>query len=123
GSESCSSGGELEALGTELGVLREAEREQRCAVGRTKLVGETPAVVVADVYRGRRRLVAGEQPPLRLEVPLERAVEVEVVLGQVREDEHGEADAIQAAELRAVRSRLHRDTAVAGVQHRSKAAL
>ena len=40
-----------------------------------------------------------------------------MILAQVREDERGEADAIEAAELRAVRRRLHRAAAVTGVEH------
>ena len=40
-----------------------------------------------------------------------------MILAQVREDERGEADAIEAAELRAVRRCLHRAAAVTGVEH------
>jgi hypothetical protein len=44
-------------------------------------------------------------------------VEVEVVLGQVGEDEHVEADAVKATLLRAVRGCLHDAAAVACVEH------
>ncbi len=53
--------------------------------------------VVADVHHGRRRLRPCEESPLRLEVLLHRAVQVEVVLAQVREDEDVEADTVEAA--------------------------
>ena len=52
---------------------------------------------------------AGEQPALRLEVLLHVAVQVEVILREVREDERVEADAVEPREVRAVRRRLERD--------------
>ena len=52
-------------------------------------------MLVADVDRRRRRLGAGEQPPLRLVVVLHRPVQVEVVLGEIREDQRLETDAVE----------------------------
>ena len=46
-----------------------------------------------------------------------------MVLRQVREDERGEADAVEPAERRAVRRRLHARAAVAGVEHLPELAL
>ena len=54
--------------------------------------------LVADV--DDRALGLGEEGGLRLVVGLHRAVEVEVVLRQVREDEHGEARAARAGPAR-----------------------
>ena len=74
----------------------------RRAPERAQLLRELAPVGVADVDRGGRRLRADEEPPLGGEVALHRAVEVEMLLGQVRERERGEADPGQAAELGAV---------------------
>ena len=60
-----------------------------------QLRGEPPPPLVADVHD--RALGLLEQRALRLEVALHRAVEVEVVLRQVREDEHREARAREPA--------------------------
>ena len=108
---------EHELLGPNLGVVGEAERDQRRAPRLLELVGELPAPRVADVHRGRRRRRAREEPPLRHVVLLHRAVEVEVVLRQVREHERIEADAVEPVQHRGVRGRLERDAAVARVEH------
>jgi hypothetical protein len=94
---------------------------------RAQLVGELAAVWIAHVDgRGRASPVEvrlGEEPALRVEVVLHRRVEVEVVLGEVREDERAEADAEQALERRAVRGRFERAAAIAGVEHLAEGAL
>ena len=61
-----------------------------------------------------------EERALRGEVLLHRAVEVEVVLRQVREDEHREPRAVEPALRLGDRRRLHRARAVAGVDHLAK---
>ena len=101
----------IERVGPELGVVGEAVRE-----GVGPVLGELAAPRIADVDR-RRRTPLEEEPPLRLEVVLHRPVQVEVVLRQVRERERAEADALETAELGAVRGRLHRGAAVARVEH------
>ena len=58
-----------------------------------------------------------EEPALRLEVLVHRPVKVEVILGQVREDESGEPNPDETLERRRVRRRLHRAASVAGVEH------
>ena len=58
-----------------------------------------------------------EQPALRVVVRLHRAVEVEVLVREVREDEHGEADAVETALDGCVRRRFHRARPVARVDH------
>ena len=76
---------------------------------------EPAAVLVADVDHGAVGLV--EQRALRLEVRLHRAVEVEVVLRQVREDEHREPRAREPPLRLRDRGRLHHARAVARVDH------
>ena len=76
---------------------------------------------VADVH-GRGRPVAvdvrvDEETTLGLVVRVHRPVEVQVVLGQVREDEGPETRADETLELGRVRGRLHRAAPVARVQH------
>ena len=88
-----------------------------------ELCGQAAAVVVAGVHRGRRRVVGDEEAALRREVLLERPVEVEVVAAQVREGEGGEPDAVEPAETRAVRRRLHGAAPVAHVEHLPQRAL
>ena len=95
----------------------EAERERLRQLRR-----QPPPVLVPEVDR-RRRVPCDEEAPLRLEVRLHVAVEVEVVLAEVREDEDGEANAVEPVELRRVRRRLHRARAVAGVEHLAERAL
>ena len=108
---------ELEPLGAHLGLRTQSERDERRAMGGLELVREPSAVRVADVHGRRRGGHAREQPPLRLEVLLHVAVEVEMLLGEVREDERVEAHAIEPPEVRAVRGRLDHDGVVAGVEH------
>ena len=84
---------------------------------RAQLVGQSPAVCVAHVDCGRRRIVTEKQPPLRVEVVLHVAVEVEVVPVEVGEDEHCKPDPVETAQRRAVRGRLHRAAAIARVEH------
>ena len=55
-------------------------------------------MLVADVDRGRRPLALDEEPALRVEVALEGAVKVEVILAEVREGESGEMDACVAGD-------------------------
>ena len=68
---------------------------------------------------GRPTFRAGldEEPALRLEVLVHRPVKVEVILGQVREDERGEPNPDETLERRRVRRSLHRAASVAGVEH------
>ena len=77
---------------------------------------------IADVDR-RRRATLEEEPALGLEVGVHRPVQVEVVLGQVREGERGEVDAVESPERGAVRGRLHRAASVARVEHLAECAL
>ena len=111
---------EHELFGPDLGVVGEAEGDQRRTACLLELVGELPAPGVADVHCRRRRRRTGEEPPLRHVVLLHRAVEVEMVLRQVREHERVEADAVEAMQHRRVRGRLERDAAVARVEHLAK---
>ena len=67
--------------------------------------------------------ISGEEAALRLEVRLHVAVEVEVILAEVGEDEDGEAHAVEPVQLRRVRRRLHRARAVARVEHLAERAL
>ena len=111
---------DLETLGADLGRLREPEGEERRTVHVKQLRGELFPPRIADIDRGRRRLRAGEEPALRLEVLLHRAVEIEVILAQVREDERVEAHAVEAPEGRAVRAGLDGRAHVARVEHLAK---
>ena len=106
----------VERARPELRVVREAERERL-----RKLGGEPAAVLVPDVHRCRD--VLREQPALRVEVALHRAVEVEMVLREVREHERREANAVEAVQLGAVRGRLERAALVPGVEHLAKCPL
>ena len=100
---------ELDVAGAVVGLALDREGHA------VDLGGDPPPVLVVDVHHGRPRLL--EQPPLGREVGLHRLVEVEVVLGQVREHAAREADAATPAELERVRGDLHRARAVAGVEH------
>ena len=80
-----------------------------------KLGGEASTPFVANVHDRMLRLV--EQRALRGEVRLHRPVEVEMVLREVREDEHREPRAGEPPLLRGDRRRLHRTRAVARVEH------
>ena len=82
---------------------------------------------VADVDRRRGTVPVhvglGEEPALGVEVGLERPVEVEVVLREVREDERAEARPDEALELGGVRGGLHRAAPVARVEQLTERAL
>ena len=84
-------------------VIRSGEGDRLRQLG-----GQTPPPLVPDVDYRDVRLV--EQRALRGEVRIHRAVEVEVVLGQVREDEHAEARAGKTPLRAADRRRLDRST-------------
>ena len=88
-----------------------------------ELVGELPPPLVPDVHGRGRRLRPREEPPLRLEVLLHRAVQVEVVLAQVREDEHVEAHAVEPPQRGTVRARLDGRAAIARIEHLPEEAL
>src|SRR5207247_9361013 len=79
----------------------------------TQLVGQPAAVVAADFDRGRRPLALDEEPALRVEVPLEGSVEVEMVLAEVGEGEGAEADAVEPPQFGAVGGRLERAAPIA----------
>ena len=86
-----------------------------------QLGGEAAPVLVADVHdRGVRLL---EERPLRLVVALHRAVVVEMVLRQVREDEHGEVRAREPSLDLRDRRRLHHTAVVTPVDHLAEEAL
>src|SRR5205823_9697617 len=65
---------ELEVLGSDVGIVDEAERQQRLVAQRTQLASEPTAVLVADVDGRRRTLALDEEAALRLVVVLESAV-------------------------------------------------
>ena len=73
---------------------------------------------IPDVDDGMLRLV--EQRPLRSEVLLHRPVEIEVVLCQIREDEHREPSLVKPALRGGDRRGLHRARAVSGLEHRTE---
>ena len=119
-------GRQLELFGTDVGVVGKAEGEEARAEP-AQLVGEPAPVLVADVDCRRRAVPVdvglGEEPPLRVEVGAQRAVEVEVVLRQVREDERPEARPDEPLQLGRVRGGLHRTAPVAGVEELAEGAL
>ncbi len=88
-----------------------------------EILGELSPPLVPDVHCRGRRLRPREEPPLRLEVLLHRAVQVEVVLAQVREHEHVEAYAVETAQRGPVRARLDGRAAIARVEHLPEEAL
>ena len=96
---------------------------ERARIGRSerdrlgKLLRQPAPVLVADVHDGKRPRIGEEQLPLRLEVRLHVAVEVQVVLAEIREHQRREADAVEPVEDGRVRRGLHRARAVAGVEH------
>src|SRR5262249_11103962 len=71
------------------GVERDCVRE---------LLREPPPVHVPRVENCDRSRLLEEETPLRLKVRLHVAVEVEVILAEVREDEDTEAHAVEAME-------------------------
>ena len=77
--------------------------------------GEPSAPLAGDV--DDRAVGRREERGLRLEVGLHRPVEVEVVLGEVREDEDGEAGAVEPALRLGLGGRLEDARPVAGVEH------
>ena len=109
-----------------LRVRHEAVRERRLPQS-AQLVGEAPPVRVGDVDgRGWAASLGSrldEQPSLGVEVLVHRAVEVEVILAQVREDERAEANVVQPMLRGRVRRRLHRAAAVTRVEHVPEGAL
>ena len=123
GRESRARRAELELVGPDLGVVGQAEGDQRGAVRERELLGQPPSPLVADVDGGRSRRRAGEELALRGEVVLHRLVEVEVVLAEVREHERVEANTVEAVEHRRVGRRFEGDAAVAGVEHLAERAL
>ena len=92
--------------------VRVARDRRHCPAGGGQLVGEaaSPGIVDAD-DRDRRRparvLRLSEQLCLRLEVVLHRRVEVEVVLGEVREAGDVDVHAADPAEYQCVGGDLH----------------
>src|SRR5207248_9157639 len=102
---------------------------ERRSVGRLEhdrvrqLLREPTPVPVPDVDDRERPWLREEEPSLRLEVGLHVAVEVEVILAEVREDEDAEADAVEPVENGRVGRRLHHARAVARVEHLSERAL
>ncbi len=82
-----------------------------------QLLRQPAPVLVADVHDRERLRIREEQLPLRLEVRLHVPVEVQVVLAEIGEHQHGEADAVEPVEDGRVRRGLHRARAVAGVEH------
>ena len=87
-----------------------------------KLREEPPAVRVVEVDRGGRAPFQ-EEPLFRCEVSLERAVVVEMVVAEIREDQRREADAVEAPQVGVVRRRLDRAAEVPAVEHRPEGAL
>ena len=96
-------------------VERRLVRRERDRVG--KLLRQPPSVVVADIDDRERPRLDEEEPPLRLEVRLHVAVEIEVVLAEIREHEHREAHTVEPMQDGRVRRRLHRARPVADVEH------
>ncbi len=72
---------------------------------------------VIDVDRGRGRARACEQRRLRLEVRVERAVVVEVLVAEVGEARGREPGAVDPVLVQRVRRHLHRDRARARIAH------
>jgi hypothetical protein len=81
-----------------------------------------PTVGVVHAGDQRRPLLAGdlEQPPLGAEVVLHVAVEVEVVLREVRERRDVPGDGVGAVQLQGVGADLHDARDVATVAHRAE---
>ena len=99
-----------------------ARRSARSVAGgrerdRVELGRKLVAVGVVDVDHRALGPVAREQAALGEEVVLHVAMEVEVVLGEVREGADGEADPVDPVQAQRVRGDLHRAGAVAAVDH------
>ena len=123
GPESAALRAHLEIGRSHLGCVVEPERDEGCARRIGELEREPPTEFVADVDRRRRRLGAREEAAFCLVVVLHRAVQVEMVLRHVREDEHIEANTIEAAQNRPMGRRLDRDALVSGIEHLAEEAL
>ena len=113
-------GAQLERFGPDVRIVREPERDE-LRPGRPQLLGQTTTVRVANVDRGGREptfgVGLGEESPLRLEVRVQRPVEVQMILREVREHETREARAVEAVQSGRVRGGLERAAAVARVEH------
>ena len=96
-------------------------RRERDRLG--QLLRQPASVRIADVDDRDRVRLDEEEPPLRLEVRLHVAVEVQMILAEVGEHQHGEADAVEPVKDGRMRRRLHRARAVAGVEHLPEHAL
>ena len=79
--------------------------------------GQAPAPGVVGAHHRRGGEGGREQPRLGREVVVHRAVEVEVVLGQVGEHGHREAGGVHPVQLQAVGRHLHGHRPVARSRH------
>src|SRR6185503_5160623 len=114
---------DLEILGTDFGVGSEPVGHERCPMRILEIHRELPPPLVAHVHSRGWWLGPREQAPLGPEVLVHRAMKIEVVLAQVREDEHVETNSIETSQCRAVRARLDSRTEIASVQHLAEEAL
>ena len=109
--------------GAVVGVVgaRRREGSKRRGAGVAQLAREARAVRIVHVDDGPRGGPLPspwhEQPALGPEVVLHVRVEVQVVLGQVREHSRGEADAVAPVLGERVRGNLHRACLVTRVEH------
>ena len=88
--------------------------------------GQPPPVLVAEIDDARSWALAPlgqEQPALGEEVLLHRRVEVQVVLGEVGEDDGREGDRTDPLQCKGVGGDLHRTGPVARVEHRPQVGL
>src|SRR6187397_193350 len=102
--------------------MRQPERQRPFVTALTKLREQPSAIRVVDVDRGGRSSFQ-EEPPLRREVPLERAVEVEMVVAEIGEDERREANTVESPKVGVVRRRLDRAAEVSALEHRPEGTL
>ena len=103
----------------QVGLGRDAERR-----GGDLEVAQQPASErIVHVHDGPTRVIRREEPRLGLEVRIHRAVVVEMVLRQVREDRRIEHDAVDPLLLERMRRHLERRTSNAGVAHPCQQAL
>ena len=107
----------LQIIGAHLGAFREAERDHGRPRRLDELDREPAPVLVADVDGGGRRSSSGEESSFRLVVLLHRPVQVEVILREVREDEHVEAHAIESPQGGPVGRGLDGHARVARIEH------
>ena len=101
-------------------ALRSVDRERDRV---REAAREALAVRVVDVDHRGAGLGLDEQPPLGREVVLHRRVEVQVVLGQVREDRDGEVDRVRAPQFQGMGGDLHHARPIATIDHLAKRAL